>query len=159
MKNEYWVMCKLEQPSPGSPLVEKYRGGDLPHIFIVELTPDEMAFLWPVVPAVNSLCDVCELQNVRCTEFCKVGAPSGRICNFKAVPEVQASQDFDSILVEGEYFAVSGYYRSFEDFKHVHQYTDDHFGFFLLGMFDTISDARYKLNEMYQRMRKIPHHS
>lgn len=148
MKNsQFWVMAKKN--ITGSRLSENsaYPAKNLPPISIIELTPDELIYIWPKDPLYATLCLVCKNMSLRSKDICQVNVRSGYPCNFQAVPEAILSQDFEDFLIDGEYHAECGYYYSLEDFKHQNGYTDEEFVCFKLGEFPSIRRARQALIE------------
>lgn len=151
MRNsEFWVMFKksnVEAPSFGVP---GHFAIKRPSVFIVELTSDEMVYIWPIEPLYDSLCLVCTHQNKRCSEVCKPVTVSGFPCLFEPVPETQLSQDFDEFLYDGDYLEVFGYFYSFQDFKRQSGCSDESYFSLHLGSLSSIREARQVFNAVIQ---------
>lgn len=147
MRNsEFWVMFKKSKSEATSIGPTGFPANRLPSVFIVELTSDEMVFIWPIEPIYDSLCLVCAHQNNRCSEVCKPVTAPGFPCIFEPVPETQLSQDFDDLLYDGDYLEVCGYFYSFHDFKRQHGYSDESYLSLHLGPLSSIREARQVFN-------------
>lgn len=104
MKNsEFWVLVRKSMESSEPAADKQYPSRVLPHICIVELTSDEMVYLWPYRPQFDSLCLVCSHLTEQSAEICQSNVPAGFPCQFQAVPEAEINQDFDDFLIDGEY--------------------------------------------------------
>lgn len=153
MKNsEFWVLVKKTMEPNSSGAGKHYPGRSLPSICIVELTPDEIVYLWPYRPQFDSLCLVCSHLAERSVGICKAHVPAGFPCQFKAVPEAEINQDFDDFLVDGEFIAECGYYYSFNDFIQQNNYTENDFMFYRIGSFASIRSAREQFKQMHQQI-------
>lgn len=153
MKNsEFWVMVKRNDPAQTGKSSSDYPGSSLPSIFIVEVSPDEIVYLWPYKPHFDSLCLVCKNYHQRCFEVCKAHVPKGYPCNFQAVPEAEVNQDFDDFLIDGEFIAECGYYYSFDDFLRQNGFSDKHFLYYRIGTVQSIRGARHQLLITHQKL-------
>lgn len=149
MKNsQFWVMFKKRINAFDVVASSQYPSQNLPSVSIIELTEDEIVYVWPMEPLYASLCLVCKNLNLHSHEICHSDVQPRYPCNFQAVPEAILSQDFDDFLADGEYLAECGYFHSFEDFKRQNGYTDENFLFAMLGSFPSIRHARQELAEM-----------
>lgn len=147
MNSQFWVMVKKQDDGLGRRPVNEYPGHGLPAVSIVELTQDELVYVWPRIPRYDSLCLACMNMKQRCHDVCQSDVRSGYPCRFEAVPESELCQDFDDFLVDGEYLAECGYYISFEDFRKQNGFTEQHFHFHGIGTFPSIRAARQALCE------------
>ena len=153
MKNsEFWVLMRKNMEPNDSGAGHYYPGPSLPPLYIVELTSDEIVYLWPSRPQFDSLCLVCSHLTERFVGVCKSNVPAGYPCQFQAVPEAEMNQDFDDFLIDGEYIAECGCYYSFNDFIRQNNYTDEDYMFYRLGTFASIRNARQEFIHIYNQI-------
>lgn len=143
--NQFWVMHKKQgNLIPLRPeQLQAFR--KLPSVCIVELTPDELAYIWPQNPQFTSLCEVCENAADQNPLICVKNVIPGYPCNFDAVPEAELSQDFDDFIIDGDFLFECGYFYSFEDFKKMSGFTEYLFDFSFIGAFPSVRVAREAL--------------
>lgn len=145
--SEFWVMRKKDGVPSAGCAVSSYPGSNLPTACIVELTPDELVYVWPLHPKLDSLCLVCSNQDCCSSQICQQDITPGFPCKFQAVPEAPMSQDLEDFLVNGDFLVECGYFHSFEDFRKVNGYSYEHFYFAFLGHYASVHLARYAMLE------------
>lgn len=147
MNSEFWVMAKKQENDFFRVHEKDHPWHLLPSVSIVELTPDELVYVWPRIPKYETLCMACLNMKQRCHDICQTEVLPGYPCRFEAVPESEQCQDFDDFLIDGEFLVECGYYISFEDFKRQNRFTDKDFFFYGIGSFPSIRGARRALRE------------
>ena len=153
MKNsEFWVLMRKNMDSNTFGAEKQHSGRKLPPLCIVELTPDEIIYLWPSRPQFDSLCLVCSHLSERSVGVCRSNVPAGYPCQFQAVPEAEMNQDFDDFLIDGEYIAECGYYYSFNDFVRQNNYSEVDYMFYRLGTFASIRNARKEFIHIHNQI-------
>ena len=148
INSEFWVMVKREENGLLRIHDTNHPRHLLPTVSIVELTPDELVYIWPRIPKFETLCMVCLNLKKRCHDICQAEVLPGYPCRFEAVPESEQCQDFGDFLIDGEFLTECGYYTSFEDFTRTNGFTDQDFYFHRIGSFSSIRAARRALFEL-----------
>lgn len=153
--NEFWVMCKKKIYASSVLSDPGHLSRNLPSVCIVEVTQDELVYIWPSVPCYDSLCEFCQHQPERSEAICSTNIPTGYPCQFHAVPEAAVNQDFDDFLIDGDYLAECGYFHSFADFKRHNGYTEEDYLFLMLGYFPSVRAARQALTAVLCATKNI----
>lgn len=163
--SSYFTLIKThpERPLPTHRL-------QLDPVSILELTEDGMAFLWPVEPDREELCEHCStFRDVSLSTFaCEAyraqncfPSPSPEMpCQFKPSPSSDC-QDLDAYFHDGACMDAGGYFLSLRDFRLAHNLSNEDITVRSLGVLPGISFARVawvELQEHDLEMATHPHY-
>ena len=98
-KNSYWLLTSKKTKTMSQ--------------LILELTPDGMAYLWPVLPGVS-----------------------------KPTLPIEADQDPEALAADGDFLEKAGLYRSITDFMNHSRYSAETFDYSVLGDYESIRSCR-----------------
>lgn len=148
MRNDYWLLLKRGSSDQNVLSGALCPAADLPASCIVEWTTDDLVYVWPVRPQYESLCSVCKTTDLPSPEQCNPALEPGYPCRFDPFPEAELNQDFDDMLIDGDYIMECGYFHSFSDFARQHDITSENYILCNLGIFSSIREARQSLKKV-----------
>lgn len=148
MRNDYWLVLKRESSGQNAHSGGGYSVVDFPSSCIVEWAKDELVYLWPIRPQFNELCSVCKNTGLSSPEQCNPAGKPGYPCRFDPFPEATLNQDFDDMLIDGDYITECGFFHSFSDFANLHYLTSENYFLCNLGIFSSIREARQSLKRV-----------